>query len=81
MEMCLNKHSQVRKTQCLIGVYLLEVDNLKCSGDIEVLLHPSFDYGIAIIEMFGPDPLYLLYHSDFNKHNLKMIKTQFNASH
>lgn len=72
---------EVENTQCLIGVYLLEVDNLKCSGDIEFLLYTSFDYGIAIIEMSGPDPLYLPYHLDFNKHNLKMIKTQFKASH
>lgn len=79
--MCLTMHSEVEKRHCLIGVYLLEVANPECSGDIEFPLHPAVDYGVAIIEMFGTDPLYLVYRLGSNNHNLIMIKTRIKASH
>lgn len=79
--MCLNMHFEVEKKQCSIGVYLLEVDNPKCSGDVYFPLYPAVDDGFAIIKMFNPDPLYLMYRPDCNKHNLITIITQINASH
>lgn len=79
--MCLNMHAGVEKRHCLIGVYLLQVASPECSGDVEFPLHSAVDDGAAIIGMFAPDPLYLLYCPDSNKHNLIMIKTQINASY
>lgn len=72
-------HSEVEKRQSLICVYLLEVANPKCYGDIEFPLHPYVDYGVVIIEMFGPDPIYLMYHLGSKNNNLIMIKTQIKA--